>query len=126
MTEEKLDTTISIRVTQQTKDLVEARAKQLGIKPSAYALRLLLAALNNTELVVNNANNNVQSVQNIDTTQLDERIALQLAPITEQMRSLENQIRDVLGETIAWKSSWNLSGRSAINSSNQAFLKKWR
>ena len=101
MIEEKLDTTISIRVTQQTKDLVEARAKQLGIKPSAYALRLLLAALNNTELVVNNANNSVQNVHYIDTTQLDERIALQLAPITEQMRSLENQIRDVLGETIA-------------------------
>lgn len=101
MTQEKLNTTISIRVSHQTKDLVEARAAELGIKPSAYVARLLLAALNNSESNVHNANNSVQSKQTTDTTELDERIALQLEPINEQMRSLSNRIEDALGEIAA-------------------------
>ena len=86
MVDERLDATISIRVTNQMKELIETRATQIGIKPSAYAFRLLKSALEE-----NATPTSVQSVQKVDIPQ-DSALIISLQ---SRIAGLERQLEAV-------------------------------
>lgn len=92
MADERLDATISIRVTNQMKELIETQATQMGIKPSAYAFRLLKSALEG-----NATPNGVQSVQKVYLPQdsaLITSLQSRIAGLEEQLEAVQRIVDD--------------------------------
>lgn len=92
MADERLDATISIRITSQMKELIEDRAMQMGIKPSAYAFRLLKNALEGDATLTS-----VQSVQNADITQESAHYASlqsRIAGLESQLEAVQSIVND--------------------------------